>query len=147
MKFVPTLSSLCLILLASIAVNNATAQFKASSLSLSTASSKLSLTEDPGKDTSKTFGTYTPGAGFTVADTKMGSMNLRIFSYIRYLNQKGLDPTYVNKLNDTSEIKRRNDIQMNKVTINLQGWLFEEKFRYLFMFGQTTQLKDRQHRL
>jgi hypothetical protein len=147
MKFVPTLSSLCLILLASIAVNNATAQFKASSLSLSTASSKLSLTEDPGKDTSKTFGTYTPGAGFTVADTKMGSMNLRIFSYIRYLNQKGLDPTYVNKFNDTSEIKRRNDIQMNKVTINLQGWLFEEKFRYLFYVwtnntaqGQTTQV-------
>ena len=132
MKFVPALSLLFLILLASFAVNVATAQYKANSLSLSTASSKLTLTEDPVKDTSRTFGTYTPGAGFTVADTKMGSMNLRIFSYIRYLNQQLLDDKYVNSFGDTSTLRRRSDIQLNKVTVNFMGWLIDERFRYLF---------------
>lgn len=70
MKFVPALSSLFLVLLAFFSMNVATAQYKANSLSLSKTSSKLSLTEDPGSDTSRTFGTYTPGAGFTVVIQK-----------------------------------------------------------------------------
>ncbi|MBX7041838.1 MAG: hypothetical protein K1X85_02955 [Ignavibacteria bacterium] len=92
----------------------------------------FSKSTEVSSDTSRSFGTYTPGAGFTVADTKMGSMNIRIFSYIRYLNQKGLEAEYVDSFGDTATVKRRNDIQLNKVTINFQGWLLDEKFRYLF---------------
>ncbi len=132
MKHAFTHSALCLAILVICSVSIATAQFKPVNLKLNSASSKLSNQEDPANDTSKTFGTYTPGAGFTVADTKMGSMNIRIFSYIRYLNQKGLESEYVDSFGDTATVKRRNDVQLNKVTINFQGWLLDEKFKYLF---------------
>lgn len=98
-------------------------------------------------DTSKTFGNYTPGQGFTVADTKMGSMNLKVYSYVRYLNQQLLQSRYINSFNDTSTIRRRNDVQLNKVTISLLGWLLDPRFRYLFYVwtnntaqGQTSQV-------
>ena len=53
------------------------------------------LTVSPSREVRKTFGTYTRNLGFTVADTESGSLNVGIFSYVRYLNQLGLNPTYV----------------------------------------------------
>lgn len=98
-------------------------------------------------DTSDIFGSYTPGQGFTVADTKMGSMNIKVYSYVRFLNQQLLESQYVNTFNDTLQIRRRNDLQLNKVTISLLGWLLDPKFRYLFYVwtnntaqGQTSQV-------
>ena len=34
-----------------------------------------------------TFGRYTPGVGFKVADTQYGDLNIRPITYLRYLNQ------------------------------------------------------------
>ncbi|HEX9167288.1 MAG TPA: hypothetical protein VF862_15340, partial [Gemmatimonadales bacterium] len=42
----------------------------------------------------KGFGSFTPGTGFKVADTEHGDLNLKLFTYIRYLNQLGLDDSY-----------------------------------------------------
>jgi hypothetical protein len=39
------------------------------------------------------FGTYTPGRGFKVAQTPSGELNIRLFGYARYLNQRALDET------------------------------------------------------
>ncbi len=132
MKHASTHTALCSVILLICSVSIAAAQFKPGDLKLTSGRSALAQSEDHGKDTSKTFGTYTPGAGFTVADTKNGSMNLRIVTYIRYLNQQLLDDKYVNNFGDTSTLRRRSDIQINKVTIYLLGWLLDEKFRYLF---------------
>ena len=108
------------------------AQSAGNTTGFSSGTLKLHESAEIPADTSGSFGTYTPGAGFTIADTKMGSLNFRIFSYIRYLNQQSLDPEYANAFGDTSSVKRRNDIQLNKVTLNFMGWLLDEKFRYLF---------------
>ncbi len=78
------------------------------------------------------FGTYTPGRGFGLASTKYGDLTFSAYSYVRYLNQKGLDKTYVNGLGQTVELDRRNDVQLNKVILYFKGWLLDPKFRYLF---------------
>jgi hypothetical protein len=40
------------------------------------------------------YGRYTPNLGFKIADTEYGDMSVSIYTYIRYLNQLGLDSTY-----------------------------------------------------
>ncbi len=77
-------------------------------------------------------GTYQPGTGFVVADTEVGELAISFSSYIRYLNQTGLDDTYSDTFGRTFTLDKRNDIQLNKVMIYFKGWLFDPKFRYLF---------------
>jgi len=93
------------------------------------------------------MGTYTPGSGFKVADTANGDLNIRVFAYVRYLNQRLLDPTYTDSFGNTSLVKQRQDIQVNKVIIYFQGWLMSPKFHYLLYVwsqnasqGQLTQV-------
>lgn len=93
------------------------------------------------------FGTYTQGAGFKVADTTHGDLNLRMHSYVRYLNQRQLDPTYTDSFGTTRTVKQRQDIQLNKVNVSFQGWLMSRKFNYVFYVwtqntaqGQTAQV-------
>ena len=77
-------------------------------------------------------GIYTPNAGFNLVKTNLGELNLKIFSYLRYLNQTGLDASYTNHYGIETDLDRRQDIQLNKVNIQFWGWLFDPKFRYLF---------------
>jgi len=85
----------------------------------------------------KKFGTYTPNFGFTVADTDRGSMNVSIFSYVRYLNQLDLAPTYTNAFGVVSNVKQRQDFQLAKVQIKFLGWLLTPNFRY-FLYTWTS---------
>src|SRR4030095_2801756 len=39
---------------------------------------------------------YIPNAGFLLVEGDKGQIYMRLFSYVRYLNQKGLDATYTN---------------------------------------------------
>lgn len=94
--------------------------------------SKNLKTEDPSPDTIKSTGAFTPGAGFKLVDTDKGSVSLGVFSYVRYLNQKALDSNYTNSFDKTSTVKRRQDMQLNKVNIKFFGWLMDPDFRYLF---------------
>ena len=48
------------------------------------------------------FGSYTPGRGLKVANTEHGDLNIRVYTYVRYLNQKQLDGTYTNAFGQTS---------------------------------------------
>ena len=64
------------------------------------------------------FGRYTPTGGFTLADTEYGDVNLRIFSYVRYLNGLGTDATFTDAFGDTRPVQRRNDPEMNKAQIS-----------------------------
>ncbi|MGE6334871.1 hypothetical protein [Stenotrophomonas sp. NPDC077659] len=80
----------------------------------------------------ETFGIYTPGSGFKVARTTWGELNISAYSYLRYLNQSGLDRTYVDHFGNVREMDRRNDVQMNKILLYNHGWFLDPRFRYTF---------------
>ncbi len=85
-------------------------------------------------DTSKgdQWGSYKPNAGFKLVKTDMGEVNLKIYTYVRYLNQKGLDGSYTDHYGRTISLDRRQDIQLNKVNIQFPGWLLDPNLRFLF---------------
>ncbi|HRI62121.1 MAG TPA: hypothetical protein PK228_20415 [Saprospiraceae bacterium] len=81
--------------------------------------------------TSGQYGSYAPSSGFRLVNTDKGTVNLKIFTYLRYLNQLGLDSTYTNSFGTTSSIDRRQDIQLNKVNIQFLGWFVDPRLKYL----------------
>jgi len=90
-----------------------------------------------GQEQPKTWGSYTPNFGYKVANTELGDMNISIYSYIRYLNQKNLAPTYTNYFGVTSTLQQRQDVQINKVQIKFLGWVLNPKLRY-FLYAWTS---------
>ena len=76
------------------------------------------------------WGTYTDFLGYKVANTDRGDMNVAIYTYVRYLNQLGTDATYTNAFGQTSELQRRQEVQILKVQIKFLGWVLDPKFRY-----------------
>jgi hypothetical protein len=73
---------------------------------------------------------YIPNAGFLLVEEDKGEMYVRLFSYVRYLNQKGLDATYTDSFGNTHEVKQREDVQLNKFFLPFSGWFLTPKFRY-----------------
>ena len=90
-----------------------------------------------GTDAPKTWGAYTPNFGYKVANTERGDMSISIYSYVRYLNQKNLAPTYTNYFGVTSTLQQRQDVQINKVQIKFLGWMLDPKLRY-FLYAWTS---------
>ncbi len=73
----------------------------------------------------------------------MGQIYLRLFSYARYLNQKGLDPTYTDSFGNTFAVKQREDVQLNKFFMPFSGWFLSPKFRYyLYMWSSNPSQGD-----
>lgn len=73
---------------------------------------------------------YVPNAGFRLFSGEKGEMYARLFSYARYLNQKGLDPSYTDSFGNTFTVKQREDAQLNKFFLPFSGWFLTPKFRY-----------------
>jgi hypothetical protein len=63
-------------------------------------------------------------------DGEKGEVYVRLMTYVRYLNQKGLDPTYVDAFGNTKDVKQRQDFQLNKFFLPFSGWFLTPKFRY-----------------
>ena len=59
-----------------------------------------------------------------------GEIYVRLFSYARYLNQKGLDATYTDAFGNTKTVQQREDIQLNKFFLPFSGWFLTPKLRY-----------------
>ena len=74
---------------------------------------------------------YVPGRGFKLLKEDFGEVNFKLYSYIRYLNQLALQDSFTNSFDKTSIIKKRQDIQLNKVVAYFFGWILDEKFRYM----------------
>jgi hypothetical protein len=74
---------------------------------------------------------YLPGSGFKLIEGEQGALNLRVFTYVRYLNQEGLDETFTDSFGSTRTIQRRQDFQLNKAQVNFYGWVLSERLRYL----------------
>ena len=91
-----------------------------------------------GQETSKTkWGNYTPNFGYKLANTEYGDVNLSIYSYARYLNQRALAPTYTNAFGVTTYLQQRQDFQLQKVQIKFLGWIMDPKLRY-FLYAWTS---------
>jgi hypothetical protein len=73
---------------------------------------------------------HIPNIGFLLVEGDKGEMYVRLFSYVRYLNQKGLDATYTDSFGSTFTVKQREDVQLNKFFLPFSGWFLTPKFRY-----------------
>jgi len=73
---------------------------------------------------------YIPNAGFLIVDSDKGDMYVRLFSYARYLNQKGLDATYTDAFGTVKTVQIREDVQLNKFFLPFSGWFLTPKLRY-----------------
>ncbi|MES2221815.1 MAG: hypothetical protein V4587_12730 [Acidobacteriota bacterium] len=80
---------------------------------------------------------YTPNFGYKVANTPYGDLNISIYTYVRYLNQLGLVPTYTNHFGQTTTVLRQNDFQLQKAQYKFLGWVMNPKFRY-FLYAWTS---------
>jgi hypothetical protein len=86
---------------------------------------------------------YIPNVGFRLFDGELGEVYFRLFAYVRYLNQKGLEPTYTDYFGTTSVVQRREDVQINKVLIPFAGWFLTPKFRYfLYVWSSNANQGD-----
>jgi hypothetical protein len=73
---------------------------------------------------------HIPNVGFLLYDGEKGQIYVRLFSYVRYLNQKGLDPSYTDAFGTTKTVPQREDVQLNKFFLPFTGWFLTPKFRY-----------------
>ena len=86
---------------------------------------------------------YVPNAGFLIVEHEKGEMYVRLFSYARYLNQKGLDETYTDAFGKVHTVPRREDAQLNKFFLPFSGWFLTPKFRYyLYVWSANTAQGD-----
>ncbi|HEY0461364.1 MAG TPA: hypothetical protein VGC97_19675 [Pyrinomonadaceae bacterium] len=100
--------------------------------------SKTDVSDDAGQeDKDKSWGTYTPNLGFKLVDTKYGDVNLSIYTYVRYLNQLGLDGNYTDAFGNIKSVQRRQDVQLTKLQIKFLGWVLDPKLRY-FLYAWTS---------
>lgn len=70
-------------------------------------------------------------AGFKLADTSQGDLNFKLMTYVRYLNQQGLDETFTDAFGNVKTIRRRQDLQLQKVNVQFNGWIASRQLRYL----------------
>jgi hypothetical protein len=82
---------------------------------------------------------YVPNGGFLIVEHEKGEVYVRLFSYARYLNQKGLDETYTDAFGKVHTVTRREDAQLNKFFLPFSGWFLTPKFRYyLYVWSANT---------
>ena len=86
---------------------------------------------------------YIPNAGFRLISGEKGEIYVRLFSYARYLNQKGLDPSYEDAFGNTKTVPQREDFQLNKFFLPFSGWFLTPKMRYyLYVWSANTAQGD-----
>lgn len=73
----------------------------------------------------------TERSGFRVADTENGTLNVSVWSYVRYINQLSLEDTYTDGSGIEKDVATRNDIQYSKASIQFKGWVLNERLLYL----------------
>ncbi|HEX6853464.1 MAG TPA: DUF3011 domain-containing protein, partial [Candidatus Polarisedimenticolaceae bacterium] len=73
---------------------------------------------------------YVPNAGFLLYEGENGQIYMRLFSYVRYLNQKGLDASYTDFFGNLKTVPQREDVQLNKFFLPFTGWFLNPKMRY-----------------
>lgn len=95
------------------------------------------------QDEPKKWGGYTPNLGFKLVDTEYGDMSVSIYSYVRYLNQLGLDGSYIDAFGNVKNVQQRHDLQLLKLQIKFLGWIIDPKLRY-FLYAWTSNANQGQ---
>jgi len=91
----------------------------------------------------KTGVEYIPNAGFKIFEGEKGQIYMRLFTYARYLNQKGLDDTYTDAFGNVKTVPVRQDVQLNKFFLPFSGWFMSPKLRYyLYVWSANTAQGD-----
>ena len=86
---------------------------------------------------------YIPNVGFRLYEGEKGQVYFRLFSYARYLNQKGLDSSYVDAFGNTHTVTQRQDVQLQKFFAPFSGWFLTPKFRYyLYVWSSNSSQGD-----
>jgi len=86
---------------------------------------------------------HIPNLGFLIYDGEKGQIYVRLFSYARYLNQKGLDPSYTDSFGTTKSVAQREDVQLTKFFLPFSGWFLNPKFRYyLYVWSSNASQGD-----
>jgi len=86
---------------------------------------------------------YVPNAGFLLYEGENGQIYMRLFTYVRYLNQKGLDDSYVDFFGNVHSVVQREDVQLNKFFLPFSGWFMSPKMRYyLYVWSANTAQGD-----
>ncbi|MBV9957656.1 MAG: hypothetical protein JO360_04510 [Acidobacteria bacterium] len=66
-----------------------------------------------------------------------------MYTYVRYLNQKGLNSTYTDAFGNTRTVQERQDIQLQKLQVKFLGWILSRKLRY-FLYAWTSNANQGQ---
>src|SRR5262249_52420322 len=86
---------------------------------------------------------YVPNGALRLYTGEKGEIYLRIFTYARYLNQRSLDPTYLDAFGGSHAVPPRQDFQILKVFFPFSGWFLTPKFRYyLYVWSSNTSQGD-----
>ena len=90
-----------------------------------------------------TWGVYEPGKGFVAVRGKDGELDVSLISYVRYLNQLGLAPSYTDAFGRHFLLDLRQDVLLNKVNLSFKGWLFDPNFEYrVWVWTQNPAMGD-----
>jgi hypothetical protein len=86
---------------------------------------------------------HIPNAGFLLFDGEKGQIYFRLFSYVRYLNQRGIDESYTDSFGVTKTVQQRQDVQLAKFFAPFSGWFLTPKFRYyLYVWSSNASQGD-----
>jgi hypothetical protein len=81
---------------------------------------------------SKTFawGSVDPGKGFTVAKTKLGTLNVSAYVLARYINQLPKEQSFTDYVGRIRPIDTRQDIQLHRILLHFMGYIYDPKLDY-----------------
>jgi Protein of unknown function (DUF3011) len=86
---------------------------------------------------------HIPNLGFLLYDGEKGQIYFRLFSYVRYLNQRSIDVNYTDAFGSTKPVQQRQDVQLAKFFAPFSGWFLTPKFRYyLYVWSSNASQGD-----
>jgi len=90
----------------------------------------LPIPKDTVKFPNTTAGEFSPATGFSILDSKMGSLNISVYGLFRYINQMPAGQTFTDHLGNVLEVKPVNDLNWHRSMIWLSGWFYDPRIRY-----------------
>jgi hypothetical protein len=88
------------------------------------------ISQIPATQTKKKPLEHIPNVGFLLYSGEQADIYFRLYTYARYLNQRSLDPTYVDSFGNTHTVQQRQDMQLQKFVAFFSGTFLSPKFRY-----------------
>jgi hypothetical protein len=86
---------------------------------------------------------HVPNAGFLLYDGEKGQIYFRLFSYVRYLNQRNIDASYTDAFGVPHTVQQRQDVQLAKFFAPFSGWFLSPKVRYyLYVWSSNASQGD-----